>query len=1743
MKPFLLLLASRQVMQKCFTILLWSLWASVSSQAQSNQASTLTFPSLLPTPSGITSKQHQISTGSARALAATIRYVKAGATGNGSSWSQASGNLQAMINASASGDQVWIAGGTYKPGTSRSSSFSLKNGVSVLGGFTGVNGTEGNTNARTAMPSSTTLSGDIGTPNDPSDNCYHVFNHFLNNLDNTAILDGVVITGGNANGYNGTTAYDVLGGGVFNWQASPSFLNCIFIQNSTSEYNNGGGAIFQQGQTQPTKLINCQFINNSSSFGKDIYSALADVDIVNCYFTGGSGFSVGSSGNTINLTNCTFRSNPGGAVINNSATSNLVNCILWDNAGAGALIRITPTSIINVRYSVLQAGMANYTAGGNNQTISRTPFINTSGPQLLPCATAIGAGDNAANSTTTDVLGKPRKARTIDIGAAEFDGTPYTVAVTALATPNPVCASSPTRLQATASNSLNLPYNYTWTAPTGASLSNPNLNSTSATVTTAGVASFSVLASDAIGCLATNSVNVTVNALPTANILIPASTTLTCSTPSISLTATGGGTYRWNNNSTNAIRTVTTSGTYSVTVTNANGCTAVDSQVISINNTPPTANILVPASATLTCTTTALNLTATGGGTYRWNNNSTNAIRNVTTGGTYSVTVTAPNGCTATDSQVINSNTTPPIANILIPASATLTCSTPSVSLTATGGGTYRWNNNSTNAIRNVTTSGTYSVTVTSPNGCTAADSQVINSNTTPPTANILTPASATLTCTTTALSLTATGGGTYRWNNNSTNAIRTVTTSGTYSVTVTAPNGCTAADTQVINSNTTPPTANILTPASATLTCSTPSLSLTATGGGTYRWNDNSTNAIRTVTTSGTYSVTVTSPNGCTATDSQVIDGSTTPPTATIAYSGSPFSTTAAPINVTRTGTAGGTYTASPAGLSLNASTGQITPASSTPANYTVTYTIAASGACSQFTTSTTLDIQAPLPPSLTAVPSSCLGSPIHFTFSATDPNFTINEVANYQLTNGTDVVTGVVPVSTGRVTIEVNLTPTVLGPQAFTMTTVAPGIPYYSASTSLTVTEPASATIAYAGSSFLTNSAPVNVTRTGTAGGTYTASPAGLNINASTGQITPASSNPGNYTVTYTVAASGACPQFTTTTTLEIQSFPTTGSTLTATPSSSCLGNPVRFTYSINNVTIAVGGIIAYQLTNGTDVISGNTNATPGNSTINIEVDLTPTVLGPQTFTMTATILGVIQLPLATTSLTVNAAPTATILIPSSATLTCNTPGLSLTATGGSTYLWDDNSTNAIRSITSSGTYSVTVTSPTGCTATASQIIDRNTTAPTANILTPASTTLTCSFTSLSLTATGGGTYRWDDNSTSAVRTVNNSGTFSVTVTSTNGCTATASVQVSQDSNALTVSINPTSATLSCATSSVMLSAIGSSGMYLWSTGATSQTINATSAGPYSITVTAANGCKATAQAQVFQDNNVPSVTISANPSLLITSGQSATLTANGATSYTWSTGEMANFIVVNAAGPYSVTGVSANSCRATATVVVSLTTAPAGTFAITAVTTNTCQQIASNRYVVSFSPQYSGLTGGPVSISAVNEMFPTTAPGPYTLQLYNDNPVVVLKAQQTGTQGEATFTYNWLADCQSPQPNTPPRINQPLTDQVARVGEGFGYTIPQNTFTDNESPHSLMLTVSGLPDGLSFSAPTQIGGVPTLAGVRSVTVTATDPDGLRAHATFLLTVVEQTATNTPPTVANPIVNQVGVQGQPFG
>ncbi|NNF57716.1 MAG: T9SS type A sorting domain-containing protein [Rhodothermaceae bacterium] len=163
---------------------------------------------------------------STSARAQTIHYVDTDANGasDGTSWADAFPDLQAALTATASGDELWVAEGTYTPtpGTDREATFQLVSGVALYGGF---EGTEMSRDQRDWGLHETILSGDIGAPGTATDNSYHVVTG--SGTDATAILDGFTVTGAYADGLFPRNR----GGGMRNVNGSPTIRHIIFREN------------------------------------------------------------------------------------------------------------------------------------------------------------------------------------------------------------------------------------------------------------------------------------------------------------------------------------------------------------------------------------------------------------------------------------------------------------------------------------------------------------------------------------------------------------------------------------------------------------------------------------------------------------------------------------------------------------------------------------------------------------------------------------------------------------------------------------------------------------------------------------------------------------------------------------------------------------------------------------------------------------------------------------------------------------------------------------------------------------------------------------------------------------------------------------------------------------------------------------------------------------------------------------------------------------------------------------------------------------------------------------------------------------------------------------------------------------------------------------------------------------------------------------------------------------------------
>ena len=288
----------------------------------------------------------------------------------------------------------------------------------------------------------------------------------------------------------------------------------------------------------------------------------------------------------------------------------------------------------------------------------------------------------------------------------------------------------------------------------------------------------------------------------------------------------------------------------------------------------------------------------------------------------------------------------------------------------------------------------------------------------------------------------------------------------------------------------------------------------------------------------------------------------------------------------------------------------------------------------------------------------------------------------------------------------------------------------------------------------------------------------------------------------------------------------------------------------------------------------------------------------------------------------------PTPTIT-PSGPTTFCNGGSVTLTAAIATNYLWSTGATSQSISVTSSGSYSVTLTNANGCSATSTPTIVTVNPLPTP-IITPSGATTVCNGGSATLTATTATNYLWSTGATSQIISVTTSGSYSVTVTNANGCSASSTPTVVTLVPLPTPTIEPGGPISFCNGGSATLTAANATN-YLWSTGATSQSITVTTAGAYSVTVTNADGCSASSTPTVVTVYPLPTPTITPGGPTSFCKGGLVALTAATATSYLWNTGATSQSIIVNTAGAYSVTVTNANGCSKSNTTIIPVNPLP--------------------------------------------------------------------------------------------------------------------------------------------------------------------------------------------------------------------
>lgn len=393
-------------------------------------------------------------------LFAQVRYVTATGAGDlsGSSWANASKDVQDMINASASGNEIWIAAGVYKPnriehdfGTlvapARYVAFKLKDGVKLYGGFAG---NETLLSQRNWTTNKTIFSGDIdnndvltgGLSNGViGNNAIHVI--IAAGVGSSTSVDGFYITGGyTANGFNltinGFLMDSQFGSGISNRGSSPVITNCSFIGN---EGEGGGGGISNYSSspaisnctfsnnlvylsgtgilntiTSNPTITNCTFNNNlAGTLGGGIYNGGSSPTITNCTFTSNTSNSAGGAIYSTSvqsapiITNCTFTGNSsysGGAInLFGSASSTVKNCSFINNSSdnnGGGVYGSATAGTINIMNCLFYNNHANIATGSGGGIYS----INTSNNNSVIGCTFYGntAFDGTAINSTNGNL-------------------------------------------------------------------------------------------------------------------------------------------------------------------------------------------------------------------------------------------------------------------------------------------------------------------------------------------------------------------------------------------------------------------------------------------------------------------------------------------------------------------------------------------------------------------------------------------------------------------------------------------------------------------------------------------------------------------------------------------------------------------------------------------------------------------------------------------------------------------------------------------------------------------------------------------------------------------------------------------------------------------------------------------------------------------------------------------------------------------------------------------------------------------------------------------------------------------------------------------------------------------------------------------------------------------------------------------------------------------------------------------
>lgn len=1069
-------------------------------------------------------------------------------------------------------------------------------------------------------------------------------------------------------------------------------------------------------------------------------------------------------------------------------------------------------------------------------------------------------------------------------------------------------------------NTLGVPSTWTWIFGDGGT---SNLVDPSHIYTSVGSYVVTLIVTTIFGCADTAINTITVHPLPIVNAGPDMSV---CLGKSVTISASGGLYYSWmpyGQNTQSIVISPSTSVILIVTGTDSNTCQSQDTMNVIINPLP----LVNAGSDQLVCSGSSTTLTATGGTTYTWNpGGSTSPSISVSPASstTYTIVGTDAIGCSASDDVVVSVGTNP-IAN----AGPDVTiCNGSNATLTATGGTSYLWSpGGMTTSTITVSPSATqnYQVIVTNAFGCTSTDNVVVNVNPLP-TSSL----QSLFLCSGSNATLDAGNPGSiYSWNTGATTQSILITAAGNYSVSVTDINGCVATSGCNITYST------VVTVNRPTVSfCQGDSTILNAGYSGmTYSWSPGGqTSQTIPVFAAGNYVVTVTDTAGCSGNIN--------------------FSTSVNPLpvgNFTFTPTCNGnlmfftnTSTITSGlitGWSWNFGDGSTSfyqnPSHfySTSGTYTVSLTVNSSYGCIS-TISKTVTVN-PLPVTNFSYSNNCLGTAVVFTNSSTvsvgiitgynwnfgdgtgstlqNPLHNYTSPGTYTVILQATTAGGCVKSKSKNITINPSPVVNFLG-----STVCLGGTTVFSNSTLILTGSISSFNWNFNDTYASTQSSP---SHTYASAGTYSVqliatSSFGCKDTVSRNVIVnplPVANAGSDKTIcagAYSVlSASGGIsyswnPGGMTTSSVTVSPASTTTYTVSVTNSNGCVSTD-QVIVNVNSLPDAQAGTDQATCIGNSVALNGtggmNYNWSPGSySTSTVTVNPTNTT----NFILTVTDAnGCIDKD--TVTVTVHNLPQVTAGPDISI---CYGSTTSLTATGAANYQWNPiglNSASVLITPSSTSTYSVIGTDSNGCIS-SDTITVAVLPVPVVNFY----PTFICPGTSANLDAGNPGSqFSWSTGESSQIISISDSGSYSVIVTSNNGCPTYATTTVTVGAS---MTAPPVKYTI-CAGQTAQLNAGNSGSSYVWSTGETTQIISVQAAGNYSVTITDPNGCVALLN-HIVTVNPLPDVSLSASPACFGSATQfqyAVSISSGTIQSAVWNFGDGYSSASFNASHIYSSTG----------------------------------------------------------------------------------------------------------------------------------------------------------------------------------------------------------------------------------------